>query len=232
VSVDPAEVRQMFDGIARFYDLLNTVLSAGIDRRWRRIAARASGVGPGDAAVDVCTGTGRLALELRRLVGPGGDVVGIDFSDGMLAVARRRIRGVDFRQGDATVLAGIEDGSVDAVTVAFGLRNVPDRGAAIRAAHRVLRPGGRFVILEFGHVDLPLLGRLYSWYITRVLPRLGRALNPRSSAYGYLPASIAVYPDAATVTAWLRDAGFGAVSARRLTLGIVTLHVATRSPQG
>jgi demethylmenaquinone methyltransferase/2-methoxy-6-polyprenyl-1,4-benzoquinol methylase len=229
---DPADVRSMFDGIARFYDLLNTVLSAGSDRRWRRAAARAAALRPGDVALDVCTGTGRLAHELRRLVGPSGRVVGIDFSTGMLAVARRHVGGVEFRQGDATVLAGIDDAGVDAVTVAFGLRNIPDRRAALRAAHRVLRPGGRLVILEFGHVRLAGVGRLYTWYLTRVLPRLGRALNPRSGAYAYLPASIGFYPDERAVSGWLREEGFDSVSVRRLTLGVVTLHVATRGGQG
>jgi demethylmenaquinone methyltransferase/2-methoxy-6-polyprenyl-1,4-benzoquinol methylase len=227
-GADPDDVRRMFDGIARFYDLLNTVLSAGSDRRWRRAAAGAAALRPGGAALDVCTGTGRLARELRRAAGASGSVTGVDFSEGMLAVARRRVPGVDFRRGDATTLEGLEGASVDAVTVAFGLRNIPDRQAAVRAAFRVLRPGGRFVILEFGQVRGRTAGRLYGWYLTRVLPRLGHALNPRSGAYTYLPASIARYPDAETVSGWLRDAGFTPVTWRRLTLGIVTLHVATR----
>ena len=218
----------MFDQIARFYDLLNTVLSAGRDAAWRRAAARATDLQPGDTALDVCTGTGKLARLLRRRVGASGRVTGVDFSDGMLAIARRHVAGVEFRQGDATRLDGIDDASVDAVTIAFGLRNVVDRAAAVGEAFRVLRPGGRYVILEFAHVDAPLVGRLYGWYSTRVLPRIGSALNPRSSAYSYLPASIAAYPPAAEVSAWLRDAGFSAVRVRRMTLGIVTLHVAMR----
>jgi demethylmenaquinone methyltransferase / 2-methoxy-6-polyprenyl-1,4-benzoquinol methylase len=226
--VAPDEVRTMFDQIARFYDLLNTVLSGGRDAAWRRAAARATALRPGDSALDVCTGTGKLARLLRRRVGPGGSVVGIDFSEGMLAIARRHVSGVDFRSGDASTLDGIGDESVHAVTVAFGLRNVVDRAAAVRAAYRVLAPGGRYVILEFANVEAPCFGRLYGWYVTRVLPRAGRALNPRSGAYTYLPASIAAYPPAAVVSQWLRDAGFTAVQVRRMTLGIVTLHVATR----
>jgi len=218
----------MFDQIARFYDLFNTVLSGGRDAAWRRAAARATALRPGDSALDVCTGTGKLARLLRRRVGPGGSVVGIDFSEGMLAIARRHVSGVDFRSGDATTLDGVADESVHAVTVAFGLRNVVDRAAAVRAAYRVLAPGGRYVILEFANVEAPFFGRLYGWYVTRVLPRAGRALNPRSGAYTYLPASIAAYPSAAVVSQWLRDAGFTAVQVRRMTLGIVTLHVATR----
>jgi demethylmenaquinone methyltransferase/2-methoxy-6-polyprenyl-1,4-benzoquinol methylase len=208
------------------------VLSAGIDRRWRRRAAAAAGLRPGDVALDVCTGTGRLAAELRRVVGGRGRVIGVDFSEGMLDVARRRVAGVDFRRGDATTLEGIDDASVDAVTVAFGLRNIPDRRAAVAAAFRVLRPGGRLVILEFGRVRGRALSQVYAWYITRVLPRLGRALNPRSGAYAYLPASIALYPDAQTVADWLREAGFTTVTVRRLTLGVVTLHVAARPGTG
>jgi demethylmenaquinone methyltransferase/2-methoxy-6-polyprenyl-1,4-benzoquinol methylase len=218
----------MFDQIARSYDLLNTVLSGGRDAAWRRGAARGARLQPGNSAVDVCTGTGKLAQLLRRRVGPNGTVRGVDFSTAMLDIARRRVQGVDFREGDATRLDGIEDQSVDAVTVAFGLRNVADRQAALRAAFRVLRPGGRCVILEFAHVDVPLFGRIYAWYLTRVLPAVGRMLNPRSGAYTYLPRSIAAYPPAAEVSAWLRDAGFTDVQVSRMTLGIVTLHVATR----
>jgi demethylmenaquinone methyltransferase / 2-methoxy-6-polyprenyl-1,4-benzoquinol methylase len=228
VSVAPEQVRSMFDQIARFYDLLNTVLSGGRDAAWRRAAARATALRPGDSALDVCTGTGKLARLLRRRVGPAGRVVGLDFSEGMLAIARRRVQDVEFRRGDATLLEGVADASVDAVTVGFGLRNVVDRPAAVAAAFRVLHPGGRFVILEFARVEAPLFGRLYGWYVTRVLPRVGRALNPRSGAYAYLPRSIAAYPPAATVSTWLHDAGFAGVRVIRMTLGIVTVHVATR----
>jgi demethylmenaquinone methyltransferase/2-methoxy-6-polyprenyl-1,4-benzoquinol methylase len=218
----------MFDQIARSYDLLNSVLSGGRDAAWRRRAARETGLEPGNAALDVCTGTGKLARLLRRRAAPRGSVTGVDFSTAMLSIARRRVPGVDFHEGDATRLDGIPDASVDAVTVAFGLRNVVDREAAVRAAHRVLKPGGRYVILEFAHVDVPLFGRVYAWYLTRVLPTIGRVLNPRSGAYTYLPRSIAAYPPAATVSAWLHDAGFSDVRVIRMTLGIVTLHVATR----
>jgi len=218
----------MFDQIARFYDLLNTVLSGGRDAAWRRRAARATGLQSGDSALDVCAGTGKLSYLLRRRVGAQGTVIGVDFSTAMLEVARRNVYGVDFREGDATHLDGIADGSVDAVTVAFGLRNVVDRRAAVAEAYRVLKPGGRYVILEFAHVDLPLFGRLYAWYVTRVLPRVGRALNPRSGAYTYLPASIAAYPPAGEVSTWLCDAGFTDVRVQRMTLGVVSLHVATR----
>lgn len=218
----------MFDQIARFYDLLNTVLSGGRDAAWRRRAARETRLRPGDSALDTCCGTGKLARLLRRRVGPQGTVVGVDFSPRMLEVARRHVADVDFREGDATTLDGVDDASMDAVTVAFGLRNVVDRPAAVRAAFRVLRPGGRYVILEFAHVDVPLFGRLYAFYLMRVLPAVGRLLNPRSGAYSYLPRSIVAYPRAAEVSDWLRDAGFGDVRVITMTLGIVTLHVATR----
>ena len=223
-QVDPSAVRAMFDGIARFYDLLNTVLSAGRDRAWRRAAVSAAALGPGDTAVDVCTGTGALAAGLRDAVGPNGTVTGIDFSPGMLAVARRRIQGVDFREDDATRLDTVPDAAADAVTIAFGLRNIPDRPAALRAARRVLRPGGRLLVLEFGQVP-GRAGAVYRWYLTRVLPRVGHLLNPRSGAYAYLPASIGHYPEAAVVTGWFEAAGFTGVTVRRLTLGVVTLHV-------
>lgn len=227
-DVAPEQVRTMFDQIARFYDLLNTVLSGGRDAAWRRRAARETRLRPGDMALDVCTGTGKLARLLRRRVGPQGGVTGVDFSTSMLEVARARIRDVDFREGDATTLDGVDDASMDAVTVAFGLRNVIDRPAALRAAHRVLRAGGRCVVLEFAHVDVPLFGRLYAFHLTRVLPAVGRLLNPRSGAYSYLPRSIAAYPPASEVSDWLRDAGFTDVRVIPMTLGVVTLHVATR----
>lgn len=228
LAVEPGAVRTMFDGIARFYDLMNTVLSAGRDAAWRRRAVREAHLRSGDAALDVCCGTGALSRGLLSAVGPGGRVVGVDFSPGMLEVARRRVPGVDFREGDATRLDGIADGSVDAVTIAFGLRNIPDRAAAFAAARRVLRPGGRIVVLEFAQVRGRVAGPLYRWYLTRLLPRAGRLLNPRSGAYGYLPASIAVYPAAAVVSGWLRAAGFEDVAVVRMTAGIVTLHVARR----
>jgi demethylmenaquinone methyltransferase/2-methoxy-6-polyprenyl-1,4-benzoquinol methylase len=218
----------MFDGIARFYDLLNATLSLGRDAAWRRRAVRETGLRSGGDALDVCTGTGKLARGLRGAVGPSGTVSGIDFSTAMLAVARRRIPGVQFSEGDATHLDAVESGSVDAVTIGFGLRNIPDRDAALREALRVLRPGGRLVVLEFAQVRGPVVGRLYHWYLTRLLPRVGRVLNPRSGAYSYLPASIAAYPDAEEVRRWMRAAGFDPVRVIRMTLGIVTLHVATR----
>jgi demethylmenaquinone methyltransferase/2-methoxy-6-polyprenyl-1,4-benzoquinol methylase len=226
--VDAQVVRHMFDGIARHYDLLNTVLSVGRDAAWRRRAVRAADLRRGDTALDVCCGTGALSRGLLAAVSPGGRVLGIDFSPGMLAEARRRVPGVDFRRGDATRLDGIADASVDAVTIAFGLRNIADRRAALLAAYRVLRPKGRLLLLEFSQVRGRVSGGLYRWYLTRLLPRAGRLLNPRSEAYSYLPASIAVYPDAGEVSAWLRGAGFVDVSVTRMTAGVVTLHVAMR----
>ncbi|HEY6379378.1 MAG TPA: ubiquinone/menaquinone biosynthesis methyltransferase [Candidatus Dormibacteraeota bacterium] len=230
--VDAQAVRRMFDGIARHYDILNTVLSVGRDAAWRRRAVRAANLRRGNTALDVCCGTGALSRELLTAVSPGGRVVGIDFSPGMLAEARRRVPGVDFRRGDATRLDGISDGSVDAVTIAFGLRNIGDRRGALLAAHRVLRPERRLVLLEFSQVRGRVYGGFYRWYLTRLLPRAGRLLNPRSEAYSYLPASIAVYPDAGEVSAWLRSAGFVDVHATRMTAGVVTLHVASRPAAG
>jgi demethylmenaquinone methyltransferase/2-methoxy-6-polyprenyl-1,4-benzoquinol methylase len=229
--VEAEAVRRMFDGIARHYDLLNTLLSAGRDAAWRRRAVREAALRPGDTALDVCCGTGALSRGLLAAVSPGGRVVGVDFSEGMLLEARRRVPGVEFTRGDATRLDGVDDQSADTVTNAFGLRNIGDRRAALRAAYRVLRPGGRVLILEFSRVRGPVIGRLYGWYLTRLLPRLGRLLNPHSQAYSYLPASIAVYPAASEVSAWLQEVGFQDVRVVRMTAGVVTLHVATRRQQ-
>jgi len=226
--VEAEAVRRMFDGIARHYDLLNTLLSAGRDAAWRRRAVHEASLRPGDTALDVCCGTGALSRGLLAAVSPDGRVLGVDFSEGMLLEARRRVPGVDFALGDATLLESVDDQSVDAVTNAFGLRNVSDRRTALRAAYRVLRPGGRVVILEFSQIRAPVIGRLYGWYLTRLLPRLGRLLNPHSQAYSYLPASIAVYPAASEVSGWLQEAGFQHVRLLRMTAGVVTLHVATR----
>jgi len=225
---DSRAVRDMFDAIAHSYDLLNTVLSAGRDAAWRRRAAREAQLQPGDVAVDVCTGTGKLARELRRHVGPAGRVIGVDFSEGMLEVARRRVPDVDFRVADATDLGGLAAESAHAVTIAFGLRNISDRGAALHEAHRLLRPGGRLVVLEFATVRSRLAGRLYGWYLTQLLPRAGRLVSRHGDAYRYLPRSIAAYPDAPEVSALLRSAGLQRVRVMRMSLGIVTIHVAER----
>jgi demethylmenaquinone methyltransferase/2-methoxy-6-polyprenyl-1,4-benzoquinol methylase len=219
----PAEaVRGMFDRIAPVYDLMNRVMTAGLDLRWRRETARAV-VAPGDRVLDACCGTGDLAIAARDA---GGDAVGLDFSAAMLERARRKAPELEWVQGDLLALP-FEDGSFDAATVGFGIRNVEEVGAAFRELHRVLRPGGRLGVLE---ITRPR-GRLrvfYALWFDRVVPLLGKVL-PGGAAYTYLPASVRRFPGPEDLAALMRAAGFADVRYRLFAGGIVALHVGESS---
>ena len=220
-------IRQMFDQVAARYDARNRLFSADRDRAWRRRAARRAALLPGQTALDLCTGTGKLAHELLPFVGPSGRVIGIDFSPAMLDLARRREPGIEFRLGDVTHL-GEPDAGVDAVTIGFGLRNLVDRQTALREMHRVLRPGGRLVVLEFAPPPRGLLMRAYRFYLSRVMPALAGLRNAgERSAYRYLAETVQAFPQPAELARELEDIGF-AVSVERMTFGIVALHVAVR----
>lgn len=227
-SPEPEAVQGMFTGLARRYDLLNTVLSQGQDRRWRRRAAQLARVQPGDQVLDVCTGTGALAALLRRRVGTAGQVIGLDLTEAMLEVARDRAWGVTFQAGDACHLP-FPDCSFAAATMAFGLRNIKDRPLALREMFRVLRPGGRAVILEFSQVH-PWLRSGYAWYSRTLIPPIARALLGRDSAYRYLTDSIAAFPPPEEVTGWMNAAGFDRVRHHRMTWGVVAIQVGRRPP--
>jgi demethylmenaquinone methyltransferase/2-methoxy-6-polyprenyl-1,4-benzoquinol methylase len=241
VTVDksPDRIARMFDAIAPRYDLLNRLLSAGIDRRWRATAVASLGLTGRETLVDACTGTADVALEAAG--GPGGArrVIGVDFSGAMLALGWCKIaaRGLADRvtlvRGDALQLP-LATASADALTVAFGIRNVVDTEAGCRELARVLRVGGRLAILELGVPRVPGLGPLYRWYFSTVLPRIGRAISGHSGAYSYLPASVGAFTPPAEFVAMLGRAEFTAVTATPLTLGIVYLYAATRSasPEG
>jgi demethylmenaquinone methyltransferase/2-methoxy-6-polyprenyl-1,4-benzoquinol methylase len=219
-------IRQMFDQVAAGYDARNRLFSADRDRAWRRRAARRAGLQPGQTALDLCTGTGKLAHELLPFVGPSGRVVGVDFSPAMLELARRREPHVEFRLGDVTRLSEA-DASVDAVTIGFGLRNLVDRVTALREMFRVLRPGGRLVILEFAPPRGVLL-RAYRFYLGRIMPAVaGLRSADEGSAYRYLAETVQAFPEPAELAGQLEGLGF-AVSVQRMTLGIVSLHVAVR----
>src|ERR1700736_7018094 len=219
------QIRQMFDEIAPRYDARNRLFSVDRDRAWRRRAARRAGLRPGQTALDLCTGTGRLAHELLPFVGPSGRVVGIDFSPAMLELARRREPRVEFRLGDVTHLSE-PDASVDAITIAFGLRNLVDRETALREMFRVLRPGGRLVIIEFAPPPRGALMRAYCVYLSRVMPALaGMRSGDEASAYRYLAETVQAFPQPAELARQLEDLGF-TVSVDRMTFGIVALHVA------
>jgi demethylmenaquinone methyltransferase/2-methoxy-6-polyprenyl-1,4-benzoquinol methylase len=220
-------IREMFDQVAAGYDARNRLFSVDRDRAWRHRAAQLAELKPGQTALDLCTGTGRLAHELLAFVRPKGRVVGIDFSEGMLALARRREPEVVFRLGDVTRLTDA-DASVDAVTIGFGLRNLVDRQAALREMYRVLRPRGRLVILEFAPPPSGRLMRVYRFYLSRVMPTVAGLFSANEgSAYRYLADTVQGFSPPSELTSQLEAIGFS-VAVERMTFGIVALHVATR----
>jgi demethylmenaquinone methyltransferase/2-methoxy-6-polyprenyl-1,4-benzoquinol methylase len=224
----------MFDAIAPRYDLLNHVLSAGLDRRWRDRAIEALALPPGSRVLDLCTGTGDLAIAATRLVAPVS-VVGVDFSGEMLRRARTKIvdaslaSSIRLVRGDATRIP-LPDASCDAAMIGFGIRNVAEPERALRELARVLRPGGRLAILEFGEPRIPGIKTLYSWYFRYLLPAVGRTVSRHKSAYSYLPASVLAFPPAPVFCTAMSAHGFGPVRVSSLTLGIVHLFVAVKSP--
>jgi demethylmenaquinone methyltransferase/2-methoxy-6-polyprenyl-1,4-benzoquinol methylase len=221
-TLPPSEVQRMFDRISPVYDVMNRVMTAGLDRRWRRLTAQAA-VRPGDRVLDACCGTGDLALEALKA---GGDVVGLDFSERMLERARRKSDEVEWVQGDVTELP-YEGGSFDAVTVGFGIRNVPELDAGLRELARVLRPGGRFGCLEITR-PRGVLRPFFRLWFDGVVPLLGRVL-PGGAAYTYLPASVRRFPGPTDLAAAMEQAGFRDVRYRLLAGGIVALHTAERA---
>jgi len=222
----------MFDAIADRYDFLNRLLSAGIDRRWRRRAIQSLQLTGRERVLDLCTGTADLAIAARTARPAAAGVVGIDFSGAMLGIARAKLRdrrladSVALVRGDATRIP-LADRSVDAVTIAFGIRNVDDRAAACREMLRVLTPGGRLAILEFAMPTSPLFRRLYLSYFRHVLPRIGRWVSGHSTAYTYLPASVDAFQPEAFMEL-LRQCGFADVRADPMTFGSVFLYTAQR----
>jgi demethylmenaquinone methyltransferase/2-methoxy-6-polyprenyl-1,4-benzoquinol methylase len=216
-ALPPDAVRTMFDRIAPVYDAMNRVMTAGLDERWRRATAAAV-VRPGDRVLDACCGTGDLALAAERA---GGRVTGLDFSERMLERARRKPGSVEWVRGDALALP-FADGSFDAATVGFGVRNVPDLDRGLAELRRVLRPGGRVGILEITQ-PRGALAPFYRLWFDRVVPLLGKVL-PGGSAYTYLPASVRRFPGPDELAERLRAAGFEAVGYRLFAGGIVALH--------
>ena len=217
----------MFDQVAPRYDVRNRLFSFNRDTAWRRRAARRAALQPGQIALDLCTGTGKLAHELLTYVRPGGRVIGIDFSEAMLDQARQAEPQIEFRLTDITQLPQA-DASVDAVTIGFGLRNVVDRQAALREMFRVLRPGKRLVILEFAPPPQGPLMWGYRLYLGRLMPALaGLFSRAEGHAYRYLADSIESFPQPAELAAQLRSLGF-TVTVERMTAGIVALHTATK----
>jgi demethylmenaquinone methyltransferase/2-methoxy-6-polyprenyl-1,4-benzoquinol methylase len=215
----PADgVRRMFDRIAPVYDAMNRLMTAGLDRRWRRITVEQT-VRAGDRVLDACCGTGDLAIAARRR---GAQVVGLDFSERMLERARRKEPAIEWVRGDVLELP-FADESFDVATVGFGVRNVVDLDAALRELRRVLRPGGRLGILELT-TPRGRLAPFYRVWFDRIVPLLGKAL-PGGSAYTYLPASVRRFPDPDALAELLARTGFGGVRYRLFAAGIVALHL-------
>jgi demethylmenaquinone methyltransferase / 2-methoxy-6-polyprenyl-1,4-benzoquinol methylase len=225
------QVRGMFDRIAGVYDAMNSTMTAGLHHQWRSRAADRAEVGAGADALDVCCGTGDLALELRRRIGPDGRVVGCDFSEPMLELARaksgERSLPVEFGWADALELP-YGDRSFDAVTVGFGARNLADLGRGLGEMARVLRPGGRLVILEITRPRREPLASFYSLWFDRVVPLLGNFAGD-SDAYSYLPESVRSFPEPDALAGMIDAAGFERIRWLLLAGGIIAIHSATRS---
>jgi demethylmenaquinone methyltransferase/2-methoxy-6-polyprenyl-1,4-benzoquinol methylase len=233
ISKSPDRIAGMFDAIAPRYDFLNHLLSAGIDTRWRRRAIASLQLRGSERVLDLCTGTGDLAIAAVRARPGAARVVGVDFAAAMLHVGREKLMRqrlgprVALVRGDATRIPAA-DQSVDAITIAFGIRNVEQVAAACAEMHRVMKPGGRLAILEFAVPTAPGLSAVYLWYLRHLLPRIGRAISRHNAAYGYLPASIGAFTAPEEFVKLLRQAGFVEVEPVRLTFGAVILYAARR----
>jgi len=230
-AATPAEVGAMFDRIARLYDPLNLVISAFQEPRWRKRAVGLTRVKAGDRVLDVATGTGKVAADLHARVQPGGRVLGVDISAGMIGVAKKRFGdrpGLDFVIGDALALP-TEDGSFDAATIAFGMRNLPDYHGGFAELVRSVRPGGKVVCLEIAR-PRSLAARALQFWFDRIVPVIGR-LAGQGGAYGYLVRSVKGYPAPERIAEIMCEAGLVNVTWHGMSFGIVTLHVGT-VPEG
>ncbi len=220
----PDEVSSMFDGVAERYDLTNSLLSIGSDRRWRRMVMRDLDAHHGEKVLDLAAGTG---TSTEPFADAGVRAVACDFSLGMLRVGRRRRPDMSFLAGDATRLP-FADGSFDAATISFGLRNVVDPDAGLAELLRVVRPGGRLVVCEFSHPTWAPFRAVYDRYLLRVLPAVSRVASSNPDAYDYLAESIQAWPDQQALAERIRAAGWGQVAWRDASAGIVALHRAVR----
>ena len=220
---NPADVADMFDGVAQRYDVTNDILSMGQDRRWRHAVVKAVGARPGDKVLDLAAGTGTSS---QPFADQGATVVPCDFSLGMLEVGKRARPGLPFLAGDGTRLP-FADGSFDVVTISFGLRNIVDPDAGLRELRRVTRPGGRLVVCEFSAPTWRPFRTLYTEYLMRALPAVAKAVASNPEAYVYLAESIRAWPDQRGLAARINRAGWTGCQWRNLSGGIVALHRAT-----
>ena len=231
VDVDQKEslVGGVFDSVASKYDLMNDVMSFGIHRIWKKIAMMHTGLKKGQRALDVAGGTGDLAIEMSKQVGADGEVIIADINPAMLEQGRRRLidkgiaGNVDFVEANAEDLP-FEDSSFDCITIAFGLRNVTHQDKALESMYRVLKPGGRLLVLEFSKPVLPGLGKAYDFYSFNIIPLMGRLIAKDEGSYRYLAESIRMHPDQATLKQMMQDARFERCTYHNMSGGIVALH--------
>lgn len=222
-------VAGVFHSVAARYDLMNDLMSGGVHRLWKRFTIELSGVRKGNAVLDLAGGTGDLAARFADIVGDTGNVVLADINESMLQVGRDKLldgghaRGIDFVQADAQDLP-FPDDSFDCISIAFGLRNVTDKDRALRSMLRVLKPGGRLLVLEFSKPGNELLNKAYDTYSFRVLPLMGKLVTQDSESYQYLAESIRMHPDQETLLGMMEDAGFTRCEYHNMTGGIVAVH--------
>jgi len=223
------KVAEVFHSVAAKYDLMNDLMSGGVHRLWKRITIEMSGVRRGNKVLDIAGGTGDLTAKFSRIVGPEGTVVLADINDSMLKVGRDRlmdrgvVNNVTFSQADAQYLP-FPDNTFDVITIAFGLRNVTDKDLALRSMLRVLKPGGRLLVLEFSKPGNPLLSKVYDTYSFSILPKLGKLFADDGDSYQYLAESIRMHPDQQTLQTMMDDAGFANTDFHNMTGGVVALH--------
>ena len=222
-------VRQVFDSVAPQYDLMNDLMSFGVHRLWKRFTVEIANVRPGHQVLDLAGGTGDLSALFARRVGPTGRVVLADINPSMLQVGRDRLTdqgvvgNISYSLANAECLP-FQDNSFDRVCIGFGLRNVTDKDAALRSMYRVLKPGGRLLILEFSKPRNPLLNKMYDLYSFQLLPKIGKAVTRDEESYRYLAESIRMHPDQATLKGMMEAAGFEHCQVNNLTGGIVAVH--------